>query len=27
VEIPTVEQILAAEAESHEFVCKMAGVE
>ena len=27
VETPTVEQILAAEAESHEFVCKMAGVE
>ena len=27
VESPTVEQILAAEAESHEFVCKMAGVE
>ena len=26
VETPNVEQILAAEAESHEFVCRMAGV-
>ena len=26
VEAPSVEQILAAEAESHEFVCKIAGL-